>query len=373
MVGIDFLKKIVEKYKLLNNIKGFCTPNELSPTRQWTILSEVIIVFKKEDNMNEFSSDKPTVEACTQQFLDDVNSQKGPQIYELSPADARNALLKVQNVDIPKLPADIEDHVIPVGPKGGVNIRIIRPKDNKSALPAIMYFHGGGWVLGDKNTHDRLVREIAVGTEAAVIFVDFENSPESKYSAPLEEAYAATEYIAENGTKFNIDSSKLAVAGDSVGANMAAVVTILAKERGGPKIDYQVLFYPVTNADFETKSYNEFSSGYWLSKEAMKWFWDAYLPDKDERKKYTASPLQASIEQLKGLPPALVITNENDVLRDEGEAYAHKLIEAGVTTTAVRLLGTIHDCVLLNPLICTPAPRCAVELAIVKLCQAFSE
>lgn len=323
--------------------------------------------------MNKFNSEKPIIEPCTQQFLDNINSQGGTPLYELSPTEARNVLSKVQDIDIDKLSADIEEYKISYGPTGETEMRIIRPKGNKSKLPAIIYIHGAGWILGDKDIYDRLVRDISIGVQAAIVFVDYDRSPEAQYPIAVEQAYAVTKYIAENGEALNIDSSKLAIAGDSVGGNMAAVVTILAQERNGPKINYQVLFYPVTDANFETKSYNEFASGYWLSKEAMKWFWDAYLPDKDERKKYTASPLQASIEQLKNLPPALVITNEYDVLRDEGEAYAHKLIEAGVITTAVRLLGTIHDCVLLNSLRCTPAVIGAIALANTKLCQAFSK
>jgi len=321
--------------------------------------------------MNEFPSKKPTVEPHTQEFLDAINSSDAPPIYELSPEEARNVLLKVQDVNPHVLPADVENHTISLEDKGEINIRIIRPKGNKSKLPAVMYFHGGGWILGDTKVYDRLLREISHGTKAAIVYVDFDRSPEAQYPIAIEQAYAATEYISEHGDDFNINASKLAVMGDSVGGNMATVTTILAKERGGPKIDYQVLFYPVTDADFETGSYNEFPTGYWLTKEAMKWFWNAYLPDKNERKKCTVSPLLASINQLKGLPPALVITNECDVLRDEGEAYAHRLIEAGVETTAIRLLGTIHDCIMLNALADTPAARVAIELAKVKLNQVF--
>lgn len=321
--------------------------------------------------MSEYSPKKHVIELATQQFLNDINSSGGAPIYELSPEDARKVLSTVQNVHVTKLPADIEDHTISVGPKGSVNIRIIRPKNNESKLPVVMYFHGGGWILGDKNIYDCLVREIANGAEAAVVFVDFDRSPESQYPIAIEEAYSATKYISENGHLFNLDSSRLAVMGDSVGGNMATVVTMLAKERCGTKIDYQVLFYPVTDANFETDSYNEFADGYWLSKEAMKWFWNAYLPDEGARNQYTASPLQASVEQLRDLPPALVITNECDVLRDEGEAYAHKLMEAEVDTTAVRLVGTIHDCAMLNPLNETPAVRVAINLANIKLYQAF--
>lgn len=322
--------------------------------------------------MNEFSP-KKYIEPITQLFLDKINTQGGSPIYELSPTEARNILWKVQDIKITKLPADIKEQTIPVGPKGNINIQIITPKKNKSKLPAIMYFHGGGWILGDKNIYDRLVREISNGVQAAVVFVEYDRSPEAKYPIAIEEAYAATKYVSENGNALNINSSKLAVMGDSVGGNMATVVAILAKERGGPKIDYQALLYPVTNANFETESYKEFANGYWLSTEAMKWFWNAYLPDENERKKPTASPLRSSVKQLKGLPPALVITNEYDVLRDEGEAYAHKLIEAGIETTAVRLLGTIHDCAMLNALADTPAVKGAIELANIKLNQALGK
>jgi acetyl esterase len=311
------------------------------------------------------------MEAITRSFLTAVNSQKGPKIYELSVKEAREVLSKAQAGEVKKLPADIKDLEIPCGPQVRVSIRVVRPKTGHANLPVVMYFHGGGWVLGDKNTHDRLIREIANGAQAAVIFVNFTPSPEAQYPVPVEEAYAATKYIAENGKTFDLDPSRLAVAGDSVGANMAAAVTLLAKERGGPAITVQVLFYPVTDSDFDTASYRQFATNYFLTREAMKWFWDQYLPDKNSRKEPTASPLRASIEQLKDLPPALVITGECDVLRDEGEAYARKLMEAGVDVTAVRYLGIIHDFVMLNALSETAAARSAVELANSALRKAF--
>lgn len=226
-----------------------------------------------------------------------------------------------------------------------------------------MYFHGGGWVLGGFDTHERLVREIAIGAHAAVVFVNYTPSPEAKYPVPLEQAYAATKWVAENGQTINVNSSHLAVVGDSVGGNMAAAVALLAKDRGGPKIKYQVLFYPVTDANFDTPSYTAYQDGYFLTREAMKWFWDNYTSNQTNRKEPTVSPLQASIEQLRGLPPALIINGEFDVLRDEGEAYAHKLIEAGVPVTGLRYHGTIHDFVMLNPLADTPATRGAIEQA----------
>ena len=206
-------------------------------------------------------------------------------------------------------------------------------------------------------------REIANGAKAAVVFVDYDRSPEARYPIAIEQAYAATRYVADHAKEFHVDASRLAVAGDSVGGNMAAVVTLLAKERGGPAIDQQVLFYPVTDANFDTGSYNQFANGPWLTREAMKWFWNAYLPDEAKRKDPTASPLQASLEQLNGLPPALIITDENDVLRDEGEAYGRKLTQAGVKVTSIRYNGTIHDFVLLNAIAETPAVRGAISVA----------
>lgn len=313
------------------------------------------------------------LEPATRAFVENVNKQGGTPIYELSPKDARQVLSDLQAAEVTKLPADLEDLTIPAGPEGQVSIRIVRPKGSKENLPAVMYFHGGGWVLGGKDTHDRLVREIANGANAAVVFVNFTPSPEAKYPTPIEEAYAATKYIAEKGKDLNLDTSKLVLAGDSVGGNMVAAVLLLAKEWGGPNIAYQVLFYPVTDANFDTPSYQQFATGIWLTREAMKWFWNNYLPDKEARKQPTASPLQASIDQLKGQPPALIITDENDVLRDEGEAYAHKLIQAGVNVTAVRYLGTIHNFVMLNALAGTPATCSAVGLVNETLKNIFGK
>ena len=198
-------------------------------------------------------------------------------------------------------------------------------------------------VLGGFDTHERLVRELANKANVAVVLVDYTPSPEAKYPVPIEEAYAATRWVAEKGKSINVDPSRLAVAGDSVGGNMAAAVTLLAKERRGPNIAFQALFYPVTDANFDTPSYLAYQEGYWLTRRAMKWFWDNYAPDNATRKEPTASPLLASVDQLRDLPPALVITDENDVLRDEGEAYAHKLMQANVTVTATRYYPRLYD------------------------------
>lgn len=312
------------------------------------------------------------IEPSARAFLDAVNSSGGPQIYELSVQDARGVLTSAQAGPIDKLPVDIEDHTISGGPNGQVSIRIVRPKGSNAALPVVVYLHGGGWVLGDKDTHDRLIREIANGSGAAIVFVNYTPSPEARYPIALEEAYAVASYVAKEGSRHNLDGSRLAVAGDSVGGNLAAALTLLAKERGGPKIGYQILFYPVTDANFDTGSYKEFATNHFLTREAMKWFWNHYAPDTEARKQITASPLQASVDQLKGLPPALIITGEFDVLRDEGEAYAAKLNEAGVRVTAVRYLGIIHDFVMLNAVTNAPQARSAIALANSNLASFFS-
>jgi acetyl esterase/lipase len=317
--------------------------------------------------------DLQNLEKKTAHFIQELTSKGSPPIYKLPVAEARKVLDSLQAQPVEKLPIETQDLLLPTGPDGEVSVRILRPTNTPGHLPVVMYFHGGGWILGNKNTHDRLAREIACGANAAVVFVNYSPSPEAKYPIPLEEAYAATKYIWEHGKELQLDSSRLAVVGDSVGGNMAIATCLLAKERKGPKIDYQVLFYPVTDAHFNTASYKEFAEGPWLTKAAMEWFWNAYEPNVAARKKSTVSPLQATLDELKHLPPALIITDENDVLRDEGEAFAHKLMQAGVDVTSIRYLGTMHDFVMLNPLSHTPAAKNAIALANAHLQKAFSK
>jgi acetyl esterase len=239
-------------------------------------------------------------------------------------------------------------------------------------LPAVVYTHGGGWVLGNFATHERLVRDLTAQTGAAFVFVNYPRSPEARYPTAIEQVYATLTWVAERGGELGLDGSRLAVAGESVGGNMTAAVTLLAKERGGPAIRYQALLYPVTNAAFDTDTYAQFAEGPWLTREAMKWFWDAYLPDAARRSAPTASPLRATLEQLRGLPPALVITDEADVLRDEGEAYGRKLRQAGVDVTAVRYEGVFHDFMMLNALAETNANRDATAQTARALTAALS-
>jgi len=314
--------------------------------------------------------DYKRVEQNTRAFLESLQKSSWPPIYKLAPEQARNVLSSVQAAPIEKLEADIDNRSIPGGPTGEVSIQIVRPPGTRNTnLPAVVYLHGGGWVLGGSDTHDRLIRELANGAQVAIIFVNYTLSPEARYPVSLEQAYVAAKWVAENGQTINVNPMQLAVAGDSVGGNMATAVTLLAKERGGPSIKFQLLFYPVTDANYDAPSYMAYQDGYFLTREGMKWFWDNYTTDGTNRKEPTVSPLQASTERLKGLPPTLIINGELDVLRDEGEAYAHKLMEAGVVVTAVRYHGTIHDFLMLNPITKTPAataglpPSSAVEQA----------
>jgi acetyl esterase len=297
---------------------------------------------------------------------------KPPFLFNLGPQKGRIALDEAQAGLVSKLPVDIEDLTIEDGPSEQVSLRILRPQHAPAMLPVIVYIHGAGWVFGSRQTHDRLMRELAVGAEAAVVFPEYRLSPEAKYPTAIEECYSVVQWVAERGLSHGMDAERLAVAGDSVGGNMTAAVTLLSRERGGPVIKLQLLFYPVTDAAFDTASYHQFAEGYHLRRDAMMWFWDQYTRNPGERNQITASPLRASIEQLQGLPPALVITAEADVLRDEGEAYANKLREAGVRVTAVRFQGTIHDFVMLNALAHTAAARGAIALATAWLREGFS-
>jgi acetyl esterase len=311
------------------------------------------------------------VEPGTKKFVDELAAKGGPPLYTLTPEAARKVLRDIQAAPVKKVPARIEDKVFPVGPGGSVSVRIVRPERSTGTLPGVIYIHGGGWILGDKDTHDRLIREIASGAGVALVFVEYTPSPEAQFPIPVEQAYAATKYVSEHGPALGIDAARLAIVGDSVGGDMTAAVTLLAKERHGPKLVFQALLYPVTDANFETDSYNRRADGPWLTKAAMKWFWDAYLPDVDARKNPIAAPLNATREQLEGLPPALVIT-DGDVLCDEGEAYARKLAEAGVRVTSTRYNGTIHDFCMLNPIADSPAARGAIRQTIDALKQALT-
>ncbi|MFI8185280.1 alpha/beta hydrolase [Actinacidiphila glaucinigra] len=314
-------------------------------------------------------SQQPDLEPAAREFAEATAAAPFP--FDLGPAAGRKALEKAQALELHHL--EVEDSWVAVsgGPKGSVAVRLVRPRHADGPLPAVLYIHGGGWVLGGTRTHDRLVRELAIGARAAVIFPEYTLSPEARYPQALEECYTVARWVTRQGSEHGIDPTRMAVAGDSTGGNLSTVLTLLAKERGDVSFRHQVLFYPVTNADFGTRSYRQFTEGYFLRRDVMQWFWDQYTTDEGQRSQITASPLRATEQELAGLPPALVITAEADVLRDEGEAYAEKLRTAGVPVTATRYEATIHDFVMLNALSATDAARKAVAQAVTTLRQAL--
>ncbi|WP_425956744.1 alpha/beta hydrolase [Xylanimonas sp. McL0601] len=312
-----------------------------------------------------------SLEPAAQEFVDATANP--PYLYDLGPVEGRKAVDSVQDAEIWQPDVDEQWITVDGGPTGTVKTRIVKPKGATGLLPVIVYTHGAGWVFGDAHTHDRLVRDLAVGTGSAVVFPEYDRSPEVRYPLANEQSYAVATWVAKSGTDEGLDPSRIAIAGDSVGGNMAIALTLMAKERGDVTFRAQVLFYPVTNAAFDTPSYEEFADGYFLSRTGMKWFWDQYTTDEDQRAEITASPLRATTEQLTGLPPALVINGEADVLRDEGEAFAGKLRDAGVPVTQVRYAAIIHDFVMVNSLHETHAAKAAIAQAVAFLKDALTD
>jgi acetyl esterase/lipase len=306
---------------------------------------------------------KPVPEHNVQAFLTALNGSDGKPIEQLSPKDARQVLVGAQ-ASVPTDLSSVDISRKTVSEDGmKIDLIIVRPRDAQGDTPVFMFFHGGGWVLGDFPTHARLVRDLVNHSGATAVFVDYAPSPEAKYGIAINQAYAATKWVAANGKEIRVDGGRLALAGNSVGGNMAAVVSLMAKAKGGPKLRSQVLLWPVTDANFNTPSYNQFANGYFLTKGMMKWFWDNYTTDVAKRAEITASPLRATAQQLQGLPPALIQTAELDVLRDEGEAYGRKLDASGVEVTVTRYNGLIHDYGLLNALATVPAVQTAMRQA----------
>ncbi len=312
---------------------------------------------------NSFAAGSPGVERNTQGFLDALAAGAGQPLETHTPKDARGVLVGAQaSVKVDLSGITVETRTIDVDGQA-ITLKVVRPEGARGVLPGFMFFHGGGWVLGDYPTHERLIRDLVVGSGAAAIYVDYTPSPEARYPTAINQAYAATKWVADNGSKIGVDGSRLAVAGNSVGGNMAAVVALKAKAAGTPKLRFQLLLWPVTDANFNNASYNQFADGHFLTRGMMEWFWDNYTSDPKQRNEVYASPLRASLEQLQGLPPALVQTAEMDVLRDEGEAYARRLNAAGVAVTSVRYNGMIHDYGLLNVIAEVPAVRSAMDQA----------
>ena len=307
----------------------------------------------------------PVLEPAAQAFADATAAP--PFLYQVPPSEGRATVDAVQSPEIEVPGTTVE--VLDIG--RGLTVDVFRPAGVTTPLPVVLYTHGAGWVFGNSHTHGRLARELAHGAQSAVVFVDYSLSPEARYPVALEQVHAAASWAVEQGERHGLDGARMAVAGDSVGGNLTAALTLLTKQRSGPALAAQVLFYPVTDAGLDTASFEQFSEGYFLTRQAMEWFWDQYTIDPDQRAEMTVSPLRAPVEQLAGLPPALVITAEADVLRDEGEAYAARLREAGVPVVAVRYQGVIHDFVMLNALRDTHAAEAAITQAGAHLRRAL--
>jgi acetyl esterase len=308
------------------------------------------------------------LEPTTRDFLVKLAEADSTPLEKLSPEAARQVLSDAQSsvkvdtsgIEVTDRMIDIEGHLI--------SLTVVRPEEMQGTLPGIMFFHGGGWVLGDFPTHERFVRDLCLASGCAVIFVNYGRSPEAEYPSAVVECFLATKWVSKSGNEIGVDGDNIAVAGNSAGGNIATVVCLMARENANlPVIKHQTLFWPVTDAEFDTDSYEDFEKGYFLTRSMMRWFWDQYSSHVDAKKEMYASPLRAPLEKLRGLPPALVQTAEFDVLRDEGEHYAHLLMQAGVVVTANRYLGTIHDFGLLNALADTPAAKNAIAQAAAEI------
>ncbi|WP_159467793.1 alpha/beta hydrolase [Dyadobacter sp. 3J3] len=301
------------------------------------------------------------------EFLKVLNGPGSVPIESLPPLEARKVLEKAQlSVEIDM--SGVEESEYTINADGyEVLLNIVRPEGVEDVLPVFIFIHGGGWLLGDYPTHKRMVRDLVVLSGVAGVFVNYTRTPDAAYPRAINEIYAATKWVAENGPEINVDGKRMAVVGNSVGGNMTAVTTLKAKENNGQEIKLQILMWPILDADFTTFSYKRFGKDRFLTTPLMKWFYDMYIPDPKDRNVIYASPLQATKEQLTGLPHALIQVAENDVLRDEGEAYGRKLDEAGVRTTVVRYNGMIHDFGLLNPLAYIHPTRSLFEHAAAEL------
>jgi acetyl esterase len=317
-------------------------------------------------------ADDPHLDRGTKAFLTILNTSGGVPLETLPPREAQQGLAQAQaSVEVDLSGIDVTQKTI-TSEGYTVGLYIVRPAGVTETLPVFMFIHGGGWVLGDFPTHQRLVRDLVVQSGFAAVFVDYTRTSDAPFPVAINEIYAATKWVAENGAEINVDGSRLAVVGNSVGGNMTTVTALMAKEKGGPAIKLQIMMWPIVDADFETESYRRFGKDRFLTTSLMKWMYDLYIPDPQKRKDVHASPLRASIEQLKGLPPALIQVAENDILRDEGEAYGRKLDEAGVVVTTVRYNGMIHDFGLLNALATLPTVRSLVLHAATELKKYLS-
>ena len=304
------------------------------------------------------------LEPATQQFITGMANSNLKPFPELGPVESRGILDKLQenysgNTTVTQ--SKIED--INIDYAYPYSIRVVKPQNANGKLPVVIYYHGGGWILGNKQTHDNLIRQISSKANVVVVFVNYTPSPEAHYKPIMDQSYDAVEYVVKNHEKLGVDIENLFIAGDSAGGQIAIAMNIIARDKG-IKVKGQMFFYPVTDGSMGSESQSQFADGPWLTRDSMIWFWNAYVPNEDERSNYIVSPINATKEELSGLPCTLLITDENDILRDEGEQFGRNLISAGVTVTAVRYIATMHDFMMLNALAKTPATCSAIDLVV---------
>ncbi|MEU0512825.1 MULTISPECIES: alpha/beta hydrolase [Amycolatopsis] len=283
-----------------------------------------------------------------------------PHLQELGPEDGRTALLESQGYAIEDEQVPARFAVAPVGPSGLVGFYDVRPAGPATARPAVLYVHGGRFMVGDARTHSRLVRDLALASGAAFLVPEYTRTPEARYPVAVEECYALLTWAVEHAADLGLDPTRIAVAGDCAGATIATALTMMAKRRGGPRLRAQLLYYPLTDARCDTPSHRRFAEGYLLTSRQARWCWEQYAERPADLAEPMAVPMRASLADLAGLPPALLVSAEADVVRDEGERYAERLREAGVRVTATRYPGTTHDFASLRPLESIPATRAAV-------------
>jgi acetyl esterase/lipase len=305
------------------------------------------------------AAEDPRIDPQIRSFLAKIDKDSSP-FWELPQPKPQQILTALQN----ETPVDLSGVTVTqqtIQQDGRtVRLYIMRP-EHVSGKPGVLFFvHGGVWIVGNFENHQRLLRDLVLGSGQIGVFAEYTPLPDARFPTQLEECYAALKWVAAHGDQIGADGSRIAIAGNSVGGNMAAALALMSKDRGGPSIALQALLVPATDASVDSQSYHDFGIARFLTRDFMKYGWDLYAPDSKTRNNPYVSPLRASLGELKGLPPALIITAENDPLRDEGEAYARKLKDAGVTVNAVRYNGTIHDFVVLNDLRQVPSTKAAI-------------
>jgi len=325
-----------------------------------TVIGAIVAMNSATGNAIPDATTDPRIDPQVRAFLREINKDPSP-FWELPQPKPQEILTDLQNKTVVDMSGVSTTQQTITQDGQSVKIHIVKPDKVVGKPGVLLFIHGGVWIVGNFENHQRLLRDLVVGSGQVGVFVEYTSLPEARFPTQLNQSYAVLKWVANHAEEFGADGSRIAVAGNSVGGNMTAALSLMAKDRGGPKISYQVLMIPATDASVDTESYHQFGTGRFLARDFMKYGWDLYAPDSTARNNPYVSPLRATLHELQGLPPALVVTSENDPLRDEGEAYARKLKEAGVPVIATRYNGMIHDFVLLNGIQTDSEPMAAIR------------